>query len=155
MIKGIKLGTNISDLPHMVLMGAVPGGKKVYTRKGEEKKIGDANIEAVMYGFYKDRLEDVQIHFRSSANFARLKELLFQVCGQGSQRIRSLESYHWHGKQVSMFLAYNKILGKGAIGYTFLPICREEQEERKLIREKYKEMMEYFRDVKDVSKSGG
>jgi hypothetical protein len=154
-IKGIKLGANISDLPDMVLMGAVPGGKRVYTRKGEKKKIGDANIEAVMYGFYKDRLEDVQIHFRSPANFARLKELLFQVCGQSSQRIRSLESYHWYGKQVSMFLAYNKILGKGAIGYTFLPICREEQEERKLIREKYKEMMEYFRDVKDVSKSGG
>lgn len=155
MIKGIKWGTNISDSSGMVLMGAMGGGKRVYTRESEKKKIGDADIEVVMYGFYKDRLEDVQIHFRSSANFAKLKEILFQICGPGNQPIRSVESYHWYGKQVSIFLAYNKILGKGAIGYTFLPICREEQEDRKFIQEKYKEMVEYFKNVKNTSKSVG
>ena len=29
-----------------------------------------------MYGFYKDRFEDVQIHFRSSANFAKTEETI-------------------------------------------------------------------------------
>jgi hypothetical protein len=152
-IKGIRWGANISDLPGMVLMGAVGSGKRVYTRKGERKKIGDADIEMVMYGFYKDRLEDVQIHFRSWDNFVKLKGLLFKVFGPGRQPIRSLESYHWYGKHISVFIAYNKILGKGAIGYTFLPICREEQEDRKVMKAKYKEMVEYFNIARNASRS--
>ena len=152
MIKGIKWGTNIRDFPGMVLMGAVGAGKRVYTRKGEGRKIGEADIEMVMYGFYKDRLEDVQIHFRSWDNFVKLKELLFKACGTGQQPIRSLESYHWYRKQISIFLAYNKILGKGAIGYTFLPICREEQEDRRVTQAKYKEMVEYFNIARNASR---
>jgi len=147
-MKRIEWGTNIRDLPDMVLMGAIGGGKRVYTRKGEKMKIGDADLEAVMYGFYKDRLEDVQMHFRSSSNFAKLKEILFQMNGPGHQPVRSLETYHWYGKQVSVFLAYNQILGKGAIGCTFMPIRREEQEDRKLAEGKYKEMVGYFKNVK-------
>jgi len=150
-MKGIKWGTNIRDLPDMVLMGALGGGKRVYTRKGEKMKIGGADIEAVMYGFYKDRLEDVQMHFRSSSNFAKLKEILFKMYGPGRQPVRSMETYYWYGKGVSIFLAYNQILRKGAIGYTFMPIRREELEDRKLTQEKYKEMVEYFKNVKKHS----
>ena len=162
MIKAIRWGTNIRDLPDMVLLGAIGGGKRVYTRKGEKMKIGNVDLEAVMYGFYKDRLEDVQMHFRSSSHFAKLKEILFQMNGPGHQPVRSLETYHWYGKQVSIFLAYNPIIGKGAIGCTFMPILKEEQENRKLNQEKYREMVGYFRDVKkhasklvdDVGKKG-
>ena len=147
-MKAIKWGTNIRDLPDMVLTGAIGGGKRIYMRKGEKMKIGDADLEVVMYGFYKDRLEDVQMHFRSSPNFAKLKELLFRMHGPGLQPIRSLETYHWYGKQVSVFLAYNQIVEKGTIGCTFMPIRREEQEDRKLTQGKYKEMVEYFKNVK-------
>jgi hypothetical protein len=147
-MKAIKWGTNIRDLPDMVLMGAIGGGKRVYTRKGEKMKIGDVDLEVVLYGFYKDRLADVQMHFRSSSNFVKLKELLFQMNGPGRQPIRSLETYHWYGKHISIFLAYNQILGKGAIGCTFTPIRREEQKDRKLTQGKYKEMVEYFNNVK-------
>ncbi|UCF57590.1 MAG: hypothetical protein JSW15_03745 [Deltaproteobacteria bacterium] len=148
-MKAIKWGTNIRDLPDMVLMGAIGGGKRVYTRRGEKMKIGDVDLEVVLYGFYKDRFADVQMHFRSSSNFVKLKELLFQMNGPGRQPIRSLETYHWYGKQVSIFLAYNQILGKGAIGCTFTPIRREEQKDRKLTQGKYKEMVEYFNNVKE------
>ena len=147
-MKAIKWGTNIRDLPDMVLTGAIGGGKRIYMRKGEKMKIGDADLEVVMYGFYKDRLEDVQMHFRSSSNFAKLKELLFRMNGPGRQPIRSLETYHWYGKQVSVFLAYNQIVEKGTIGCTFMPIRREEQKDRKLNQGKYKEMVEYFKNVK-------
>ncbi len=147
-MKRIEWGTNIRDLPDMVLMGAIGGGKRVYTRKGEKMKIGDADLEAVIYGFYKDRLEDVQMHFRSSPNFAKLKEIMFQMNGSGHQPVRSLETYHWYGEQVSVFLAYNSIIEKGAIGCAFMPILKEEQEDRKLAEGKYKEMVGYFKNVK-------
>ena len=138
MIKGVKLGSNISDLPNLVFIGDVGGGKKIYRMEGERMKIGDADIEMIMYGFYNDRLEDIQIHFRSSSNFAKLKEKLFQLCGPGRQpnpflaTPHSLETYHWYGKNFSIFLTYDRITAKGAIGYTFLPIYDEREKDRKL-----------------------
>ena len=138
MIKGVKLGSNISDLPNLVFIGDVGGGKKVYRMEGERMKIADADIEMIMYGFYNDRLEDIQIHFRSSSNFAKLKEKLFQLCGPGRQpnpfleTHHSLETYHWYGKKFSMFLTYDRITAKGAIGYTFLPIYEEREKDKKL-----------------------
>jgi hypothetical protein len=35
MVREIKWGTNSSDLPDMVLMGAFGGGKRAYIRNGE------------------------------------------------------------------------------------------------------------------------
>jgi hypothetical protein len=147
-INGIKWGTHIKDLPDMVLLGALAGGKRVYTRNGEKIKLGDADVEAVMYGFYRERLEDVQIHFRSSSNLAKLKGTLFLRYGPGRQPVRSMETYHWGEKDISIFLAYNQILEKGAVGFTFMPIYREEKKDRKLTQVKYEEMVEYFKNVK-------
>ncbi len=131
-MKEIEWGANISDLPDMVLMKVVGDGKKVYTREGQKMKIGDADIERVMYGFHKERLYELQIHFRSFFNFVKLKEILFKLYGPGLQPSRFLETYHWYRKETSVFLTYDEKTGKGAIGYTFLPIYKERQEDKKL-----------------------
>jgi len=132
MMKEIKWGANISDLPDMVLMKVVGDGKKVYTREGQKMKMGDADIERVMYGFHKERFYELQIHFRSFFNFVKLKEILFKLYGPGLQPSRFLETYHWYGKETSVFLTYDGKSGKGAVGYTFLPIYKERQEDKKL-----------------------
>jgi RNA polymerase sigma factor (sigma-70 family) len=132
MIKGLKLGSNISDVPNLVFIGDLGDGKKVYRGEGEKMRIGDADIEMIMYGFYKDRLEDMQIHFRSSSNFTKLKEKLFQLCGPGRRPNLFTETYHWHRKKSSIFLTFNKPSEKGVIGYTFLPIYRERRNDEKL-----------------------
>jgi RNA polymerase sigma factor (sigma-70 family) len=132
MMKEIEWGANINDLPDMVLMEVVGDGKKVYTREGQKMKIGDADIERVMYGFHKERLYELQIHFRSFFNFVKLKEILFKLYGPGLQPSRFLETYHWYGKETSVFLSYDEKTGKGAIGYAFLPIYKERQEDKKL-----------------------
>lgn len=139
MIKGVKLGSNIfklgsniSDIPNLVFIGDIGDGKKVYRMQGERMKIGDAEIEMIMYGFYKDRLEDMQIHFHSSSNFGKLKEKLFQLCGPGRQPNPFVQTCHWYGEKFSLCLTYNKISEKGVIGYTFLPIYKERLEDKKL-----------------------
>ncbi len=132
MIKGVKLGSNINDVPNLVFIGDLGDGRKVYRGEGENMKIGDADIEVIMYGFYKDRLEDMQIHFRSFPNFAELKEKLFQLCGFGHQPNPFVETYHWYEKKFSMFLTYDRRSQKGVVGYTFLPIYRERREDKKL-----------------------
>ncbi len=147
MMKGIKWGAHISDIPGMVLMGDVGSGKKVYRREGKGMNIGDADLEAVMYGFYKDRLEDAQIHFRSPSNFAKLKKMLFQTCGPGCQPNQSLETYHWFGRKFSMLLTFDEASGKGAISCTFMPIYRERRQMKRNL-EKYREMVEKFKLMK-------
>ena len=139
MIKGVKLGSNIlklgsniSDIPNLVFIGDIGDGKKVYRMEGERMKIGDADIEMIMYGFYKDRLEDMQIHFRYSSNFGKLKEKLFQLCGPGRQPNPFVQTCHWYGEKFSLCLTYNRIPEKGVIGYTFLPIYKERREDKKL-----------------------
>ena len=131
MIKEIEWGARISDLPDMVLMKVVGAGKKVYTRRDEKIKIGDADIERVTYGFHKDRLYEVQIYFRSFFNFVKLKEMLFKLYGPGRQPNRFLETYHWYRKETSVFLTYDEKSG-GVISYIFSPIYKERQEDKKL-----------------------
>jgi len=50
-IKGIRLGSNISDFSNLVFIGDV-GGKKVYRVEGKKAKITDADVEIITYGFY-------------------------------------------------------------------------------------------------------
>lgn len=132
MLKEVTLGSNINDVPNLVFIGDLGDGRKVYRGEGEKMKIGDADVEMIMYGFYKERLEGMQIHFRSSSNFAKLKEKLFQLCGFGHQPNPFVETYHWYEKKFSMFLTYDRKSEKGVIGYTFLPIYWERREDKKL-----------------------
>ena len=126
MIKGVKLGAD-----NLVFIGDAEG-RKIYRMESQKTQIWGADIDIAMYGFYKDRLEDLQIHFRSSGNFTKLKEKLFQLCGPGRQPNPIVETYHWYGKGFSMLLIYNRTTEKGVLGYTYLPIYRERREDRKL-----------------------
>ena len=146
MMKGIKWGANVSHFPDLVLMGAVDGGKRVYRRKGERVKIADADV-AVLYGFFKDRLEDVQIHFRSLANFQKLKEKWFRLCGPGCQTNRSKETYHWNGRKLFLFLNYDEQSGKGVAGCTYVPIYRQRKQMRQNLEE-FREMGEKLKTVR-------
>jgi hypothetical protein len=112
MMKGIKWGANVSDFPDLVLIGAVDGGKKIYRRECGRINIADADV-AVLYGFFKDRLEEVQIHFRSLADFQKLKVKWFSLYGPGLQENRFRETYHWNAKEFLVFLTYDEQSGKG------------------------------------------
>ncbi|MFB0522003.1 MAG: hypothetical protein ACETWD_11335 [Desulfatiglandales bacterium] len=146
MMKGIKWGANVSDFPDLVFMGVVDGGKKIYRREGERMNIVEADV-VVLYGFFKHRLEDVQIHFRSLANFQKLKEKWFRLYGPGCQANRSKETYHWNGKELFVFLTYDELSGKGAAGCTYVPIYRQRHQMRRNL-EDFKGMVEKFKMVK-------
>lgn len=145
-MKGIKWGAHVSDFPDLVLMGAVDGGKKIYRREGDRMNIADADV-AVLYGFFKDRLEDVQIHFRSLANFQKLKEKWFRLYGPGRQANRSKETYHWYGKEFFVFLTYDEQSRKGVAGCTYVPIYRQRQQMRRNLEE-FREIVEKFKTVR-------
>ena len=128
--RGIKWGTNISELPEMSL-SEDRGDSKFYLRKGDKLKIGDADIDRISYGFYKGRFNKLFIIYKGSLNFTKLKDIFFAQYGQGSKPNRFMEQYYWVGETVSISFEHSEITKEGKIFYTYDPISNEKGEDRK------------------------
>jgi hypothetical protein len=126
--RGIKWGTNINALPDMGLIDS-DGETKFYIRRNDKMKIGDADVDKIVYGFYKTRFFYVRIKFNNFSNFTRLKETLFSQYGQGDKPNQFMEKYFWHGAAVSISFNYNEIGKKGEIYYFFIPVSDEERKD--------------------------
>ena len=122
--RGIKWGTNISKLPDMYLVED-GGDLKYYTRPYDRMRIGDADIERITYGFYKNRFYRMEIRFSEFSNFTRLKATFFDQYGIGVKPHADLEDYWWVGSTVNILIGYNEITFKGAITILFRPINEE------------------------------
>jgi len=128
--RGIKWGTNISELPDMSLSEDY-GNSKFYFRKGDKLKIGDADIDRIGYGFYKGRFNKLFIIYKGSLNFTKLKDTFFDQYGQGSKPNRFMEQYYWVGETVSISFEHSEITQKGKIFYTYDPISNEKEADSK------------------------
>ena len=124
--RGIKWGTNISELPDMGLVEDA-GDLKYYSRLYDSMKIGDTRVDRIIYGFYKDRFYRVEISFSEFSNFTRLKATFLDQYGSGYKPYSLLEDYWWDGSTVSIVMDYNEILGKGRIIFFFKPISEEKK----------------------------
>jgi len=118
--RGIKWGTNINDLPNMQLCDTERSAAK-YTRKGDEMKIGDADLDTVYYNFSKGSFCGVFIQFSSLSNYYIIKQILFRKYGKG-ESLSPAEGYKWHGPSVNIVLGYSKDSEKGRIYYLYKPI---------------------------------
>jgi len=127
--RGIKWGTNISELADLLL---VESGKdtQYYCRKNDEMKIGDAGIDQISYGFYKNRFYVVLVEYNGFLNFTKLKTILFDQYGKPDQPNKLMEKYFWSGTTVDIYFDYNEILKRGDIYYSFRPIQQERAKER-------------------------
>lgn len=128
--RGIKWGTNIAELPDMRLLEDA-GNSKYYIRKNDKMKIGDADLERVVYGFYEERFFAVLIDFNELSNFLKIKETLFQQYGVCFRPNEFTELYYWMGIDVYIGLKYNEFLAKGDVVYFFKPIQDEMADDEK------------------------
>lgn len=128
--RGVKWGTNITELPDMVFQGS-RGEKKLYFKKNDKMKIGDADIQSIGYFFYKEKFYNVLIEFSNLTNFVRIKETCDQLYGSGYRPNRFMEQYFWRGGNVTIFLHYNEISKEGMLSYQFKTIAEEEQADEK------------------------
>ena len=127
--RGIKWGTNISELNDMQLMESVKDSE-YYIRKSDTRKIGDADINEVSYGFYKNRLYVVLVEYNGFLNFMKLKADLFDQYGKPEQPNQLMEKYFWTGVKVDIYFEYDEISKKGCIYYAFRPIQEERARKR-------------------------
>ena len=74
--RGIKWGAKIGRLSGMELVGR-EGNEKYYIRAGDKLKVGEAAVEKITYGFYRDEFFKVRIHVKGLMNYLELKQTLF------------------------------------------------------------------------------
>jgi hypothetical protein len=125
--RGIKWGTDIKNLPDMIFHTR-SGDSKVYFRKNDKLKIGDANLLQVWYFFSIDKLYSVVIMFEEWSNFNALKTELSKRYGTGYAPKRFTEEYRWMGSEVIVFFDYDEMDDKGRLAYYYLPIMKEQLE---------------------------
>jgi hypothetical protein len=122
--RGIKWGSNIRELPDMKLM-AEEGDLKFFERPNDLTKVGDADVDKVIYGFYKDRFYNVMIYYRSLSNFSRIQEMFSREFGKPFQPNESEKKLFWNGEQVNLLLNFDDVSNTGRITYLFKPIQLE------------------------------
>ena len=125
--RGIKWGTKITHLSGMALVRN-EGMEKYYIKPDEKLKVGEAVVERITYGFYRDEFFRVTIHFKGLMNYLDLKQTLFGVYGEGEQ-FPGRDIYTWRGKQVFITIEFKGMLNEGEALYTYKPIMEKMSKE--------------------------
>jgi hypothetical protein len=120
----LKWGTNIRELPDMKLL-AEEGDLKFFEKENDLVDIGEADVDKIIYGFYKDRLYNVMIYYHSPSNFAKLQEALSREFGKPFQPNESEKKFFWSGEHVNVLLNYDDASNSGRVSYLFKPIQLE------------------------------
>jgi len=125
--RGIKWGTNIARLSGMELIRS-EGAEKYYIRPEDKLKVGEAVVERITYGFYRDEFFNVTIHFKGLMNYLDLKQTLFGVYGEGEQ-FPGKDIFTWRGKQVFITIEFKGMLNEGEAISTYKPILEKMRKE--------------------------
>lgn len=121
--RGIKWGTKIGALGGMEFVRG-EGAEKYYARPDEKLKVGDAVIERITYGFYRDEFYKVTIRFKGLMNYLHLKKTLTDLYGDGDN-IPGTDVYSWSGKKVAVVIEFKGMLNEGEVLYLYKPIMEK------------------------------
>lgn len=129
--RGVKWGTNIEKLPGMVV--TLDGGDlKAYTRKGDKMMIGDATLNSLHYIFYKDEFYCVRIEFKGFSSFSKIRDEVFRMHGKPGGEEYIERHFYWGGSNTSIKLDYDDSTEMGELGYKFLPIDFQIDEDERI-----------------------
>jgi len=111
---GIKWSTEFSEVKlDMLESGSVSNPtepnvkiKIYYTKKGDNLKMGEAQLDKIEYGFWKGKFGEVQITATAPENFNQLKKFLFEKYGTVDKSTQGL--YSWNGPVTRVALRYDE-----------------------------------------------
>jgi hypothetical protein len=111
---GIKWATEFSEIKlEMVESRSITNPtepdvkiKIYYIRKGDNLKMGEAQLDKIEYGFWKGKFADVQITATGPENFNHLKKFLFEKYGTVDKPVQGL--YPWNGSVTRIALRYDE-----------------------------------------------
>jgi len=111
---GIKWGTEFSEVKsemvesRSVINPTEPDVKiKIYyTKKKDNLKMGEAQLDKIEYGCFRGKFAEVQITATGSGNFNHLKKVLFEKYGTVDKPVQGL--YSWNGGVTRIALRYDE-----------------------------------------------
>jgi hypothetical protein len=122
--RGIQWGSPVANVPEMKLL-AEAGDLKFYEKTNDRMKIGDGDVERIVYGFYKGRFYNVMIYYSSPANYQKIQEALSDAFGKPFQPNESEKKLFWNGEQVNLLLHFDEASNTGRVTYLYKPIQLE------------------------------
>jgi len=138
--RDIRWGTDVSELSGMEYLETDSnyiGGLQVYTKKGDDLRIGEAELTKIKYGFWKGKFYGVTIYTKGYGNWFGLKNAVFEKFGEGEYQIDKIEEiYSWIGDMTGMVMGYDEIAKEGRLGIFSLEM---DKQEKALEKEKAKE----------------
>jgi hypothetical protein len=111
---GIKWGTEFSEVKsdmaesRSITNPTEPDVKvKIYyTKKGDNLKMGEAQLDKIEYGFFRGKFAEIQITATGPENFNHLKKFLFEKYGTVEKSTQGL--YSWNGPVTRIALRYDE-----------------------------------------------
>jgi hypothetical protein len=80
--------------------------KIYYTKKGDNLKMGEAQLDKIEYGFFRGKFAEVQMTATGPLNFNHLKKVLFEKYGTVDKPVQGL--YPWNGSVTRIALRYDE-----------------------------------------------
>ena len=110
---GIKWGSEFSETksdmvePRSISDPAEPNVKiKIYyTKKGDDLKMGEAQLDKIEYVFWREKFAEARINSTGPENFDRLKIFLFEKYGTVN---KFQGAYSWEGSITRIALRYDE-----------------------------------------------
>lgn len=99
--RGVRFESDSSALPDRVL-AEVGGTTRYYRRTTEVKTLGEGELAAVRYGFYKGKLALVILETKGLANSRAVLAAIQQEYGPGTRSSPFMQRYSWRGKAVTL-----------------------------------------------------
>jgi hypothetical protein len=127
--RGIKWGDPVMGFLSDMVLVLDGGALKAYVRKGEDMSMGEAKLDRLHYIFYGGRFYCVYIEFSGAESFNRLRETLVDWYGPGEEKRASNKHLYWVGGTVSVTMNYNEATAKGELGYKYMPIDAQLEQE--------------------------
>jgi hypothetical protein len=125
--RDIQWGTDIAAFKEEMKLVKDNGDFKDYQRKDDKMELGDAQVDSIVYSFYKDRFFRVMVKYSYEWNYKRLRERMFMVYGPGSERKDDFRTWWWFGDNVSLGLWYGVVTNEGTVSFIYKPIQKERE----------------------------
>lgn len=131
----IKWGTDFSEVKSdMVESRSVSNPtepdvktKIYYTQKGDNLKMGEAQLDKIEYGFWKGKFAKVQMTASGLENFNYLKQVLFEKYGTMDKPVQG--AYTWDGSVTQIALRYDEATKTSSLTITSTKLSNQELQE--------------------------
>jgi len=112
-------GCRVFDIYGLEKVGMEPvyGGIDKYVNPREKLKFGGANLEKIVYGFWRNKLISVTIWADGKSNYTALRKEVFNRFGKGIQHDSSVERRIWIGGSSNKYLEFDETTDKGLLWF--------------------------------------